>query len=48
MKIEHYEFGKMIIDGKEYMKDLIIHNDKVSIINLKKVPSFNNWFFKTM
>ena len=29
MSIEHYEFGKMVIDGVEYSKDLIILNDKV-------------------
>jgi hypothetical protein len=29
MKIDSYEFGKMVIDGKEYTKDLIIYNDMI-------------------
>ena len=29
LKIEHYEFGKMIIGDKEYTEDLIIVGDKV-------------------
>jgi hypothetical protein len=29
MHIESYEFGKMVIDGKEYTKDLIIYGDTV-------------------
>lgn len=29
MKIEEYKFGKIIIDGKEYNKDLIIYGDTI-------------------
>ncbi|MDI6860571.1 MAG: MTH938/NDUFAF3 family protein [Caldisericia bacterium] len=29
MKIESYEFGRIIIDGKEYTRDLIILGDKI-------------------
>ena len=29
MKIERYEFGKIIVDGKTYNKDLILTADKV-------------------
>lgn len=27
--IEHYSFGRIVIDGKEYTKDLIIYPDKI-------------------
>ena len=30
MKIEHYSFGKIIIDGKSYTSDVIIYPDRVS------------------
>jgi hypothetical protein len=29
MKIEHYSFGKIIIDGKTYTSDVIIYPEKV-------------------
>ncbi|MBN2016796.1 MAG: hypothetical protein JW794_01475 [Candidatus Cloacimonetes bacterium] len=29
MRIEIYQFGKMVIDGISYTHDLILHNDKV-------------------
>lgn len=29
MKIEHYSFGKIIIDGKTYTSDVIIYPDQV-------------------
>ena len=29
MRIETYQFGKMVIDGISYTHDLILHNDKV-------------------
>jgi hypothetical protein len=29
MKIEHYEFGKLVIDGKIFTSDLIILGDKI-------------------
>ncbi|MBC7194717.1 MAG: hypothetical protein H5U37_03590 [Caldisericia bacterium] len=29
MKIEYYEFGKLIIDGKKFTSDLIILGDKI-------------------
>ena len=28
-KIDSYEFGKMVIDGKEYTEDLIIYGDMI-------------------
>ena len=30
MKIEHYSFGKITIDGKPYTSDVIIYPDKVN------------------
>ena len=30
MKIEHYSFGKIIIDGKSYTSDVIIYPERVS------------------
>ncbi len=30
MKIEHYSFGKIIIDGRTYTSDLIIFPDRVN------------------
>ncbi|MCS7214915.1 MAG: Mth938-like domain-containing protein [Thermodesulfovibrio sp.] len=30
MKITHYSFGKMVVDGNEYTKDLIVFPDSVS------------------
>jgi hypothetical protein len=30
MKIEHYSFGKIIIDGTTYTSDVIIYPDKVN------------------
>ena len=30
LKIEHYSFGKIIIDGKSYTSDVIIYPDRVS------------------
>jgi len=30
VKIEHYSFGKIIIDGKSYTSDVIIYPDRVS------------------
>ncbi len=29
MKVEHYSFGKIIIDGKSYTSDVIIYPEKV-------------------
>jgi hypothetical protein len=29
MKIEHYSFGKIVIDGKTYTSDLIIYPDRI-------------------
>jgi len=29
MKIEHYTFGKIIVDGKTFTKDLIIYPDRI-------------------
>ncbi|MEW6571163.1 MAG: MTH938/NDUFAF3 family protein [Nitrospirota bacterium] len=29
MKIEHYSFGKIVIDGKTYKSDVIIYPEKV-------------------
>ncbi len=29
MKIDHYSFGKIIIDGKTYTMDLIIYPDRI-------------------
>ncbi len=29
MKIEHYSFGKIVIDGKTYTSDVIIYPDRV-------------------
>ncbi len=29
MKIDSYEFGKIVVDGKEYTKDLIIFQDRL-------------------
>jgi len=28
-KIEHYEFGRIVVDGREYDRDVIIFPDKV-------------------
>jgi hypothetical protein len=53
MKIEHYSFGTITIDGKTYTSDVIIYPDKVDpswwrkeghslrIVDLKNVISFN-------
>jgi len=30
LKIEHYSFGKIIIDGKSYTSDVIIYPDRVN------------------
>ncbi len=30
MKIEHYEFGKIVVEGKVYTHDLIIYPDKIT------------------
>lgn len=30
MKIEHYSFGKIIVNGKTYTKDLIIYPEKIN------------------
>ncbi|MEN3046971.1 MAG: MTH938/NDUFAF3 family protein [Candidatus Hydrothermales bacterium] len=30
MKIEKYEFGEIIIEGKKYTRDLIIFKDRIS------------------
>lgn len=30
MKIEHYEFGKIVIDGKGYTKDVIVYPDRIN------------------
>lgn len=29
MRIDRYEFGKVVIDGKEYTSDVIVYPDKV-------------------
>lgn len=29
MKIQHYSFGKIIVDGKKYSSDLILFPDKI-------------------
>ena len=31
MKISHYEFGKILVNGKEYTKDIVIKNNKVTL-----------------
>jgi hypothetical protein len=53
MKIEHYSFGTITIDGKTYTSDVIIYPDKVDhswwrkeghslrIVDLQNVISFN-------
>ncbi len=29
MRIDHYVFGKMVVDGKTYTSDLIVYPDRV-------------------
>jgi len=53
MKIEHYSFGTITIDGKTYISDVIVYPDKVDpswwrkeghslrIVDLQDVISFN-------
>jgi hypothetical protein len=35
LKVESYEFGRIVIDGREYTKDIIIDRKKISKRNKK-------------
>ena len=36
MKVDEYSFGRIVIDGKEYTKDIVIHDGKIEKRDKKK------------